>query len=82
MGEGEEGRAQGHAHTAAVAQSVEQAGRNGQVVGSSPTGGSEEGRAQGHAPTVVLRLVGVATLVGHKVQGLSLIHISEPTRPY
>lgn len=46
---------------AAVAQSVEQAGRNGQVVGSSPTGGS--------GPTVVLRLVGAATLVGHKVQG-------------
>ena len=46
---------------AAVAQTVEQAGRNGQVVGSTPTGGS--------GPTVVLRLVGAATLVGHRVKG-------------
>ena len=45
---------------AAVAQMVEQIGRNDQVVGSSPTGGS--------GPTVVLRLVGAATLVGHKAQ--------------
>lgn len=34
-----EGRAQGHARTAAVAQLVEQADRSGPVVGSSPTGG-------------------------------------------
>lgn len=54
---------------AAVAQEMEQPGRNGMVAGLNPAGGSEEGRAQGHArTTVVLRLVGVATLVGHRVQ--------------
>ena len=46
---------------AAVAQMVEQPRRNGQVVGSTPTGGSDA--------TVVLRLVGAATLVGHRVKG-------------